>query len=338
MTRHTFIQMSKLTDLKGRISYISSPERQENLYATYSTCNDSFWKELAHTNQIDFRKSGSAGKCIEARELIISLPEYYVEFDPNEVLKTFSDFFKEKYGVECTAALHHNKTKTNYHIHLIFSERKLSERILEKIASRNMYFDENGKKTTKAMASDKDSGKLRAGCTVIKKGEVYDRQIFDKKDPHFKDKAFIAEIKEDYTELINDRSIQESDKLSVFDRNDIYIPTKKIGKHNPKEAEIKAINAAAQEWNMVVDKTLEYMPRENIMIVKQTQIAPAVARSIQSGKPNTFAKIITLAKQTLMNFTRNWLFMDKPSKDSNSFVRILNHSRAKERSRDDWER
>ena len=27
--------------------------------------------------------------------------------------------------MECVSALHHNKRKTNYHIHLIFSERKL---------------------------------------------------------------------------------------------------------------------------------------------------------------------------------------------------------------------
>ena len=35
-----------------------------------------------------------------------------------------TDRFKEKYGVECVSALHHNKRKKNYHIHLIFSERE----------------------------------------------------------------------------------------------------------------------------------------------------------------------------------------------------------------------
>lgn len=338
MARHTFIQMSKLPNLKGRINYISSPERQENLYATYSTCDDSFWKELAHTNQTDFRKSGSAGKCIEARELIISLPEYYVGFDPNEVLKTFTDFFKEKYGVECTAALHHNKTKTNYHIHLIFSERKLSERISEKIASRNMYFDDECKKTTKAMAVDKDTGKMRAGYSIIRKGEVYDRQIFEKKNSYFKDKAFIAEVKAAYTELINSRSREVADKLQVFDKNDVYIATKKIGKHNPRETELKEINTAITEWNAVADKALEYMPKDNVQIVKSTQIAPAVARSIRSGNRNTFARIMNLAKKTLMTFTNNWLMMGKPEKNSNKFIAILNHSKARDKSRDEWER
>lgn len=32
MPRHSFIQMSKLSNVKGRISYITSQARQENLY------------------------------------------------------------------------------------------------------------------------------------------------------------------------------------------------------------------------------------------------------------------------------------------------------------------
>ena len=47
--------------------------------------------------------------------------------------------------MECVSALYHNKRKTNYHIHLIFSEReRLPERI-EKTATRNMFYDEQGK-------------------------------------------------------------------------------------------------------------------------------------------------------------------------------------------------
>ena len=48
MARHSFIQMSKLSNVKGRISYISDPKRQEYLYATFSTREDmTFWNDLA---------------------------------------------------------------------------------------------------------------------------------------------------------------------------------------------------------------------------------------------------------------------------------------------------
>ena len=45
---------------------------------------------------------------------------------------------------ECIAALHHNKRKTNYHVHLIFAERKLLDEPIVKTASRNMFYDEKG--------------------------------------------------------------------------------------------------------------------------------------------------------------------------------------------------
>lgn len=47
MARHSFIQMTKLPNVKGRISYITSKSRQENLYATYRTADNAFWSNLA---------------------------------------------------------------------------------------------------------------------------------------------------------------------------------------------------------------------------------------------------------------------------------------------------
>lgn len=116
MARHSFIQMSKLSNVKGRISYISDPKRQEYLYATFSTREDmTFWNDLAKECQEEFKRFGTEGKCIEARELIIALPEEYTKFDPNQVLREFTEQFKKRYDVECVSALHHNKTKKNYH-------------------------------------------------------------------------------------------------------------------------------------------------------------------------------------------------------------------------------
>ena len=70
MARHSFIQMSKLSDVKGRISYISDPGRQEHLYATFSTREDmTFWDALAKECREEFKRYGTEGKCIEARAL-----------------------------------------------------------------------------------------------------------------------------------------------------------------------------------------------------------------------------------------------------------------------------
>ena len=59
MPRNSFVQMNKLTNVSGRITYISSKAKQENLYATYSTVQErSFWRELAKCNQESFDRVG----------------------------------------------------------------------------------------------------------------------------------------------------------------------------------------------------------------------------------------------------------------------------------------
>lgn len=133
---HSFVMESKLHDVKGRVDYISSPKRQENLYAVFSNVDDSYWELLAEQNQRDFAKSGIEGTCIEARELIIMLPPSLIESDHELLVKYMTSVFLEKYDVGCCAALHHNKSKTNLHIHLIFSEREIRQEVERKIASR----------------------------------------------------------------------------------------------------------------------------------------------------------------------------------------------------------
>ena len=190
MPRHSFIQMSKLPNVKGRISYITSHARQENLYATYRTADSTFWSNLARESQQEFQRSGTEGKCIEARELIIALPEIYTQYEPQQVLTDFTEEFRRRYGVECVSALHHNKRKTNYHIHLIFSERKLLPEPDVKIASRSVFFDETGKRVRTKKEITGEDGQIRKGCTVIKKGEVYESHLFTTKDTRFRESLF----------------------------------------------------------------------------------------------------------------------------------------------------
>lgn len=315
--RHSFIRQNKLSDVAGRIDYISNPKRQEYLYATYQTegATPEFWKNLARENQLDFKASGSVGKCIEGREFIIALPESFIQYRADDVVSLFAKIFHTRYGVECSAALHHNKTKTNYHIHLVFSERKMLENPEVKIASRNMFYDEQGKhRRTKKEITD-ENGNIRAGCSIIRKGEVYESHIFTKKEEWFKSKAFTKEVKEMFTEAINHYVKEESEKLSVFQQGGVYLPTKKIGKNNPKEAEIRADNAARQEWNRTVDVALvEGIPEENILKIKQEKINEKAVESIREHGwiPDMFRQIVGGAKDFLQELIFKFTLPPKP--------------------------
>ena len=306
MPRNSFVQMNKLTNVSGRITYISSKAKQENLYATYTTVSErSFWRELAKCNQKSFRQSGTEGKCIEARELIIALPESFVYYEPEYLLRRFTDHFKQNYKVECISALHHIKRKTNYHIHLIFAERQLLDKPIEKIATRNMFYDEKGKhRRTKKEILD-EGGNIRKKCKVIKKGEVYEQNLFTKKNELFKADGFLNEVKRLYTDLINVCAIKEEDKLQVFDRNGMYLATKKIGKNNPKAADIEADNMERVRWNQAVDRALiSGVAEEDILDVKHEKISKEVKRSIElyGNNPSFLVGIIRLAIQALELF------------------------------------
>lgn len=317
---HSFVSMVKLKNVRGRVNYITDLKRQENLYATCTNVPKKCWYHLAKENQRDFRNSGTTGKCIEARELIIMLPPSLIEYDHEAILKYFTGVFAEKYDVACQSALHHNKTKTNLHIHLIFSERKALEEPEQKIAKRNMFYDETGKHVrTKKEILDAD-GNIRPGCKIIKKGDAYETNFFAPKNPHFKSKAFLKETKVLFTEVCNSLVKNENEKLTVFQTGGPYLATKKIGKNNPKAEEIKIDNYLRKEWNRMVDRGLiEGMQEEELVMIKKDYIDNEVSQSIKEHgyQQGLFTQLLQKAIGKLRSFIDFFIFCEKAEKDEN---------------------
>ena len=347
MKGFTFVRQTKLHDVCGRVRYISSHEEQEHLYATYETNKAPFWEDLARESQAEFKKSGAPGKCIEARELVIALPKSLQQFNPNELLKYFTEEFKKKYGVECSSALHHNPRKTNYHIHLIYSERTLLDNPVKKVAGRNLFFNAEGKKVrTKKEIVDAE-GNLLPGCRILPKGEVYEQQMFSSKNEYFKSRAFIREVKHHYTEIMNQLS-RPDEKLKVFNPDGPYLATKKIGKHNPLEKEIREDNRVRDEWNRQVNVNLKYgMPEESMKVMKQTEIIEPIAESMAAPESNrsAFRQIVLRAAATARNCAKQFYFAEPEERKSilDSLKDFIARCRAPERNRtvkerDGWER
>ena len=141
-----------------------------------------------------------------------------------------------------------------------------------------MFYDESGKHVrTKKEILDAD-GNIREGCSIIKKGEVYDYSRFSKKKPEFKSRSFLSEVKEKYTEKMN-LLLSDDEKLKVFKNDGLYLPTKKIGKNNPKADEIVEANEARKEWNSLVNESLFYkVPAKHIKVIKYYKIIKASKR------------------------------------------------------------
>ncbi len=329
MARHSFIRMTKLTDVRGRVDYISNPKRQEHLYATYSTVKPEFWQYLSEQAQHDFWKSNQkTGKCIEGRELIIALPESLREKDPNLLLQLFTETFRQKYGVQCTAALHHNKAMTNYHIHLVFANRETLEKTEVKRAARNKFYDEAGRHVrTKKEILDAD-GNVRPGCRILAKGEVYDIKWFSGRKDVFKSRSFLDDVKVMYTDLINQVVDREEDKLKIFDAFGPYLATKKIGKNNPRENEIRSDNQLRQEWNQTVDQVLiAGGSQEEVTEFKREEVVQKVSESVQTHgtQPGRLAEILRRAIAILKEFL-DLLMLPAKERDTDEAGEIADRS------------
>ena len=94
-------------------------------------------------------------------------------------------------------------------------------------------------------------------------------------------------MKRSYTDLINIYVKDDKQKLKVFDRNGVYLPTKKIGKNNPKAEQIRTDNQYRTMWNQTVDRALiSGVPERQILEVKQSEIGQKVKASIQKSGRN----------------------------------------------------
>lgn len=259
------------------------------------------------------------------------MPEEYQYLKPDEVLKKFTDYFKEKYGVECISALHHNKRQTNYHIHLIFSERKELPEPIVKIATRNMFYDETGKhRRTKKEILDAD-GNVRKGCYIVPKGEPYSGHYFEPKNKYFKSRAFLKELKECYTELINQQIGKEKNRLEVYRKDSIYLPTKKIGKNNPNEDFIKQNNKAVKDWNYAAAFAASIMSEEHVKEVKRREISEPIKESIEVGEDKfAYRNIIKTATKVINRLVKEWIRLshtERPDVKADMFSRMINYCR-----------
>lgn len=224
-----YLSSRKLTNVRGRIKYITNERKQENIVDYYNSIDNEFWKMLAEESQIRFSEVNPGGKCCEAREFIIGIPQ-----NSNVTAKQICDRFKNMYGVECTCAIHQNNKKgiVNRHCHLIFSERKkleYPEIVEQKVATRNYYYNSKGKKCKKAEAT-----KIVKKGTILQEGKS---RYFTDKNDFFKTPKFVYDCKKVFL-----KDMFEIDWSLEGEKRNKELSEKHIGKNNPKEEYIKQNN------------------------------------------------------------------------------------------------
>ena len=240
-----YVKETKLNDVSGRVDYISNPERQnEKLIAVTGQQDPLFWQHLA----ADCRFATKNGECVEARELIVQLPNSLSELSEEELqqkLQSLKEFIDNRTGTDCVAALHDSHKGSdkpgNYHVHIIIPERELLPNPEQIIAERNLFFDEEGKRRYKKSDIFED-GELRSGCKLIPKGTVLHERYFSSKNDDLSSRDWLYEIKGDLSGWIN-QELEPDRKRVVFDQESSpLIPCFHVGKGLPEEKKQSIIN------------------------------------------------------------------------------------------------
>ncbi len=173
---------------------------------------------------------------------------------------------------------------------------------IEKNATRNMFYDENGKHVRTKKEIPDENRNVCKGCKIVKKGEVYERNLFTAKNKLFKQENFVDEVKHFYTALVNLLVKDDKEKLHVFDSSGLYLAAKKIGKNNPKAEQIQADNEMRMRWNCEVDRAIvSGVSETEIQQIKKKYTTDRIKESVDifGSQPEHLGSIIVTAVAAL---------------------------------------
>ena len=269
-----YARSTALPNVVGRVDYISSPNRQERLLGSYDAAAELlgglFWEILAKESQAAYEqfsakeRDGDALKCCQGREMVIQLAnELLQRLTPEEICKIIADEFMEKEGLICTVGLHlkHDTDKSdNLHAHVVFPERQLLDKPVIKTAQRNLFFDAEGRRCYKKSDILDADGQLLPGCSIVKKGEVYEQRYFGSVDAKFSSKAWLKHLKTDVILPLRNGKLKGDVEITEYDKSTGKLAQQHVGNfatNSPNGAELAArieeYNKLVREYNAHVD-------------------------------------------------------------------------------------
>ena len=301
-----FARQTALTNVGGRIDYISNPERQENLLAVYDGAADradgAYWRLLAQECKEASKHAAPDRKCVQGRELIIQLSNALLDrMTPAQIAKILAFSFEQKYGRPCVVAVHFNADRTNLHAHLIYSERDLLPEPVVKVAPRALFFDETGKRCYKKKEIQDEARDLRPGCRIVAKGAIYERRVFSAVDPSFSQKGWLKDCKANWLLPLRNGDLKGDVTITMYNKDSGKLAQQHVGpvKHvddpaaKEKAAQISEYNQAVKEFNGLVDAKA----------VIRTEVA-AMQQSVQAApkKNNVIQVVIVRFKELVKLF------------------------------------
>ena len=241
----SFARVTKLSNIGGRAAYITDPKRQEHIVSASPSVDWKPYQQYERNNQKTVAPNN------EGREVIIALPNEWERLPYGELTSRAQTLAVAAVGKETDMqwAIHWNKSKSNLHMHVIFSERQKTGEMGR--YDRDVYLTADGKiARSKAQRAKNADGSDKP--PTHRKGD--ERGGFTAKDTQYKQKSWVKNMKSSLSHVMGSYGAIFEPRGVLYQYHEGKGRTAPITRH--KNDIIKANNAAYEKFVSELPKKL----------------------------------------------------------------------------------
>lgn len=311
-----YSRVAKITNAAGRSGYLGDEKRQEEIVLQKSEMRYS-WQQHADFERTH-QKTDVANH--EALEVHIALPNQLSQ-NPEKLERVCDDLVEQIVGKnhDYEYAVHWNHSRTNLHVHILFSERENQLEIEPKTYKKDIWHDKDTHKLAKAGAENAVLIHRKGDIQRNKDGSVkYKSEILQPKDTKFKTRKWMHDKNESIQSILKRYGYD----LEITKSDSPYLAQKKLYKNARSDylEKAKAWNAEVKRYNDGVRQHIELEPeqRENYVSIKREVLvnvkeANAEERKITPEAVSLVQDMATWVHKTLLKLKR---YINEKSKES----------------------
>lgn len=291
-------RVQKISNAVGRSDYLTDKNRQEEVVLhkenmRYSWAEHSAFEE-AH------QKTNVANNI--ALEVHVALPN---ELDQNreKLEKICDDLVHNIVGEnkDYEYAVHWNHSRTNLHLHILFSERECQTELEPKVYKKDIWHDKDTHKLAKANAENAVLVHRKGDIQKNKDGSIkYQTDIFKAKDRRFIESSWVHEK----NRIVESVMKSYGYNLEYRDQENPYLSQKKLYKGASEDylEKARAWNTEVKRYNEGVKEHIELEP---VQLDYYMEIKTEIVNSVKEA--NSKEKKITPRAIGIVRDMSDWI-------------------------------